>query len=544
MNNKPQLKPKYYLDNFEYLLNFVIQKYKPILSDNELTFISVFSNMHEDSRALYVRLINRRKRFFQLQDLDYPEINDINLSLSTAEVSNLVNIHKRFQNPINQDILHVFSKQELIKFASLKKVSNLSKNALIELIILEYSEHTVNNLHSNNISLIEPRFLNEVEFFKFLFFGDLDSEMSKFVIQDIGNAYFEDYDISKLKAAFISREEADEKYTAYKTYSKFRELRETLDANSLFTWIVNNEEILKPHNENVQVIYDKLLKRAGSILEKSKFTKEALELYSHCKVDKSRERIVTLLKKEGDIQNAMQVAEEILTNPANSDEYIFANDFKDRIILNKSKKATRLLNEADAIEISNSFINQVELGALAYYQNVGYNGFFSENYVWCSFLGLVLWDFIFDKKELKPFQITPESFFMSDFYSRNNNVISKQFSKLCIDKNLRRFIEKKYFEKFGILNPLVYWEESLLTKLNIFIDNISAPKIILVLEEMLKNLKRNTKGFPDLFIYKNGSYKFAEIKSPNDHLSNQQVYWFEFFKRIGIESEVIRVRFK
>ena len=64
-----------------------------------------------------------------------------------------------------------------------------------------------------------------------------------------------------------------------------------------------------------------------------------------------------------------------------------------------------------------------------------------------------------------------------------------------------------------------------------------------ILHEMSKNLVENLRGFPDLFMWDDNAadYCFVEVKSPTDNLSNQQLFWLQFFQEIGVKSKVLRV---
>ena len=71
------LPDKYYLDNFEFLLDFVEKKYHALLSVPEVNFITNFQALSEDAKCLYVRICNRKGIFFRLKKLAYNEINSI-----------------------------------------------------------------------------------------------------------------------------------------------------------------------------------------------------------------------------------------------------------------------------------------------------------------------------------------------------------------------------------------------------------------------------------------------------------------------------------
>jgi hypothetical protein len=65
-----------------------------------------------------------------------------------------------------------------------------------------------------------------------------------------------------------------------------------------------------------------------------------------------------------------------------------------------------------------------------------------------------------------------------------------------------------------------------------------------VLLEMAKRPAVNMRGFPDLFLWRADSYLLAEVKSPTDHLSAQQVFWLDFFRSHHITAGIIRVQWQ
>jgi hypothetical protein len=91
---------------------------------------------------------------------------------------------------------------------------------------------------------------------------------------------------------------------------------------------------------------------------------------------------------------------------------------------------------------------------------------------------------------------------------------------------------------------MVGWHESLLDLVLVCYDKVKPEPLQKVMLEMAKNLKENTRGFPDLFSWNQEDYCFIEVKSPNDHLSAQQLYWLQFFAENGIQAKVLRVEWE
>ena len=110
-------------------------------------------------------------------------------------------------------------------------------------------------------------------------------------------------------------------------------------------------------------------------------------------------------------------------------------------------------------------------------------------------------------------------------------------------KQLTQQISKVHNDKYGIANRFVIWHEALLPALLVMIDKLPLKGLKMTLIEMSKNMKENSAGFPDLFIWRDDEYQFYEVKSPNDHLSAQQLFWLDFLASVKIKAEVLRVNY-
>ena len=67
-------------------------------------------------------------------------------------------------------------------------------------------------------------------------------------------------------------------------------------------------------------------------------------------------------------------------------------------------------------------------------------------------------------------------------------------------------------------------------------------QILLKILHFYRELGYTTKGAPDLFLVRNGSFWFAEVKTINDWLSPEQYRFVEgFLKTVGDNITVLRV---
>ena len=72
---KALLTPRYYLDNFQYVLDFVERLYGGLLNETEWDFVRRFRTLSVDAQCLYVRISNRKGLFFRVNKLHYREID-------------------------------------------------------------------------------------------------------------------------------------------------------------------------------------------------------------------------------------------------------------------------------------------------------------------------------------------------------------------------------------------------------------------------------------------------------------------------------------
>lgn len=64
-----------------------------------------------------------------------------------------------------------------------------------------------------------------------------------------------------------------------------------------------------------------------------------------------------------------------------------------------------------------------------------------------------------------------------------------------------------------------------------------------VFERMLRDLRANTSGFPDLVAFDTltGRYELIEVKGPGDRVQDNQARWMDHFQRHGIPCRVLHV---
>ncbi len=552
MHEKKLLPEKYYHTYYHHLLSVIESKYLGLLSDKELYYIEQFKNLSTDAQCLYLRLQNRKGKYFRFSKFVYPEISYIQQRLQEL-------IKKGFSETVGphedevEDILQLYTRGELLSLLAYfdfpkRGLSTLYKAALVQYLAHNLPEQELWQIFREE-PIIKQNFVDEALMLQFLYFGSLDMDMSQFVIRDIGNLKFEKVDESRLTATFENRQEAEDKLLMALAYKYFKALRNTetpLDYFELLqTWLSNLPALSLP----AEPLLDRLIIRSGQFLEQARCPEEALLIYAKTKKAPARERRVRILKKLGHNQEAVDLCLEIINAPENANEKYFAKDFIDKVGSGKRlvKSTTQFQKQAEVISIDQAWQYNVEMGVLEWFEKKGMQGFFAENFIWRTLWGLLFWDIVFDEEHTglhHPFQRSPDDLFTENFLLLRAGAIQDRLGLLQQAKKCKHYLKNTFQEKYGIVNPLIGWFEDLWPMLEYMLNKVPICKLEKTLLTMCKNLKDNSKGFPDLLVWDEQDYCFVEVKSPNDTLSAQQLFWLEQFKEEGINAKLVNVKWK
>jgi hypothetical protein len=558
-----KLPPKYYLEYFNYVLDFVQEKYRHILNESEWRFLRKYYCLSEDAQCLFIRFSNRRGLFFRVNKLSYSELNDIpSLLNELLEREFVEHPNPEKHQTFGKELLGVLTTKELVaQFSELSKekktqYKKLKKEELVEAILQDFTFEEISEILNRFEPIIKVCFEYEVTFMKFLFFGNRYLDMTEFVMRDMGLVQFESHDDDKLVARFNTRKDAEDKWLITDQNDLFNQLKDTAPPIEIYDWFMNFADTVDNLSEIALPSYERLIIKIATFLEKNKALDEALTVFRLTQQVPSRERQVRTLQKLNHIDEAFSLCQQMIEFPKNADEKFYAIDFLNRLNTKKrtKKSTTSWLHQAESITISIDFRHQVELGVVDYYHNEGKLAVFSENHLWRAIFGLVFWDIVFDPSLVAfhhPFQRRPSDLYLPDFYEKRKDLIISHLEGFQDVQDLLIYMGERYESKFGIANPFVAWLEEdgthpiwlMVRKAVEFVDFEAMKKI---LHEMSKNLVEHLRGFPDLFMWdeKSNEYCFVEVKSPTDNLSNQQLSWLQFFEEIGVKAKVLRVYWK
>jgi len=288
-----ELPPKYYLDYFLFLVEFVEKLYREILNKEERKLIRDFRALPEDAQCLFVRFSNRRGLFFRTNKLKYAEIEDIPAALYELEEKGFIEELSAKHEAYSEEILNLFTKEEWLKLAPPTELSlkPLKKPDLIRYLVNTYAFDFLITPISEPV--IKVGYEVEVMMLKFLFFGNRYADMTEFVVRDLGKVNFERYRDDAYTARFATRQDAEDKLMVSLTAEQLYEMQEAATPpEEIFDWFMNWQASIHQLSEVAQPGYVRLINKIGAYLERQKLLEQALTVYQLTEHIPSRERRV------------------------------------------------------------------------------------------------------------------------------------------------------------------------------------------------------------------------------------------------------------
>lgn len=541
---KPPAKPapelladKYYLDNFNYLVEFVRSHYAHLLNREEQQFCFSFSDLTENARQLFVRLVLRTHENIRFSRINYTDI-DINPALEELTEKGFV---QQKDDCISQ-YLHLFSRAELKSALSVPvtEPNNIDPNVWITADL--FGETPAEKLLTND-RIITVNFKETIVTFRILFFGNLHQDFSSFVLRDLGLQRYESYTIDRNTLLFKTREQLD----AYLLYFQCREgFDDACQLGSEALRELSNFLPEKIHEDKALCRrLDKLNNKIARQLERESELDSAAIIYASTIYPPARERLTRIEAKRGNSVEALNICRAILDSPRNCDELDFATSFGQRL----AKKSKIEFKRTSSYKPPESFLTleqtnlSVEFAVALHLAKDG-KCYYLENNLLSGMFGLAFWDIIFAPVNgvfFHPFQTAPADFYELEFVLNREQQIKDRLGDI-LNGSLGHYVRLHRYHKRGIRNPMVNWRMCRNHILDLAIREIPAAHWHTIFQQLLTDIRSYKSGQPDLVYFPNdGGYQLIEVKAPGDKLQTNQQRWMRFFKEQNIPHSVVNV---
>ncbi|MBB5211882.1 VRR-NUC domain-containing protein [Microbulbifer hydrolyticus] len=545
-----ELAPDYYLGNFHALVDFVVARYENLLSDSERHFYNEFRALNTDSQRLYVRLLSRKGvassagALFRLHKLAYDEIGD----LPTAAEA-LVNADLLQRDPPLPlaELLPLFTKSELSD-SSIEVLPKALKRAALEQALLQQDADAVRSQLTDSETVLAVQGAEHFQTFKLLFFGNLNQDLTDYVLRDLGLFRYEQYPLEREQLPFQTRAQLEQHLRYYDCVkeAEFALVGGIDEITALAAQLpegIDGDSTLHRRLDRLRLTLARQLERLDAL-------SEADHLYRQCSRPPARERRARIAIARGDTPQGLALCREILAAPHHEEEREFAERFGFRT----AKKAgetegwvapQRHVPPTETVALPAARQRVETLAADHLVQRApGNQCFYVENTLINGVLGLYVWDILFAPVPgafFNPFQIAPSDFRSADFYPQRRAAFEQRLAALN-EKSLKQRVWRHYHDKWGIANPLTAWDalpESLLT---LALERIPVPHWQVLFRRLLGDIAHHRSGLPDLILFpEQGNYELVEVKGPGDRLQQNQQRWLAFFARHQIPHRVLHV---
>jgi hypothetical protein len=545
----------YYHDNFVYLINYVREHYDDLLSAAEKDFHHQFSKSCLETQRLYVRLISRKGPYLRSDKLSYDEIPDIAQALD--QLVGLGFVARNHDVPV-EGWLNLATKTELLNNFEFSH-KNARKARLCE--VIAESIPPIQIQASLDFDLVEPLHQDILAVYRLLFFGNLYQDLTDFVLRDLGITPFEDYPLDPAGRYFDQRQTLEHMLTAYELQEQAYGVIESPD-QSLADFARCHLMNLESFDTQLNTRHSKILNRVARQLERESESELAHALYGQSSLAPSRERRTRLFVSMGMPEETMAACEEIIAGPLSEEEYEFGVSFANRLIKQTSLKQNGIpAKPRDSYSVESLCIPQVvdqrvEITAAEWLQHntIGENGdavqelaevWYVENGLLPGLFGLYFWDIIFYPVRgafFNPFQRGPADLFHGEFYEQRSQFIEARFASMIDSTEMLEQLLQTFNEKYGTANHFVSWRALSIERLTLSMERIPIVHLEAIFRRLLRDLKHNRSGFPDLIRFPiDSGYEMLEVKGPGDNLQANQKRWLRFFHATQIPARVVNV---
>ena len=533
----------FYVRDFLHVIDSVVASYGPELNEVEQRFIENVLSLSPSALCLFVRLLNRSKRFYRVSKLTYAECIPVEAALKGLNMRELIDVLTVDHEKIHALIVDGFTLPELGNFAKrCGRAKCKTKADYVGWLQTLDANHPHFYAWFSEHPQVAPR-RDTWQFIAYLYFGEITPNLSAFVVRELGHLTPETVMPLAFERTFASRHHAEISYRHDQQYEQFRIVRQSLTGIELYKWW-KQAALPLPVDATSSAKHDKLVHRLGQLLVKAQCDDLAIHVYRDCISDLCLLPLAKLLRKKGNTAEAIDLCHRCIDG-ATDPEIVHQAWFLLQRLSGKrarSQTHTRLASEPFT-DIKKQ--GSVELSALHHFAQEGWSGVHSENWLWSALFGLALWEVIYDPAFggfHNSLQLAPADLWRPEFYAKRAVAIDDKIRSFATAELLLSQVTRTLKAKTSVTNPFFRASDDLHGHLTRLCTLLPLAGLKATLRRMASDPGTFLRGFPDLFLWQGVSYRFAEVKSPNDHLSPYQLDWIRSLNAFGIKAEILRVR--
>lgn len=540
----------YYLHNFQRALDWIAERYGDLLDAAEQSFLAGFAQLPQPSQALMVRLLMRRGPWFRADKLAYDEIAGIDTAAAPLLALGWLDAD---QPMALQELFALHTKPELLQlFAGAPVHAGMRKADMLQVLQPLHGMQQAYAQWRPQVSGAVWRVMvgDLCERLRLMFFGNLRQDWSEFVLADLGVFRYEHVAFDAASRAFQSRADVD-------CYLALHACRTALDGGADLAALLQAAQRCAPAQAWLRQRRAKLLLRIGQACERAQDWALAAQGYAQSSYPGARHRRMRVYERMQRFADAVALARQALAQPESDAERQRVARMLPRLLRALGQgggpRPASLAPDVAQMRIDLELDLPAEAASVEHvlrdhWHSAATPVFYVENALLNSLFGLLCWPAIFAPLPgafFHPFQSGPADLGAPDFVQRRAALFDACLARLD-DGSWREAILQCFADKQGLQSPFVFWGMLSEPLLALALHCIPAAHLKLLFARLLRDVKANRSGFPDLvrFWPAERRYELVEAKAPGDKLQDNQIRWLQYCAEHGIPVRVCHVHWR
>ncbi len=536
----------YYLHNFQRALAWVADRYADLLDAGERRFLEDFQALPQASQALMVRMLMRRGPWFRASRLVYEEIASTQDAAAPLQALGWLDADA----PMTLDELFALhTKPELCRLFGDASVKLAARKAdLLEALRARHDApqpYAAWNPAADE-SVWRVMVGDLCERLRLMFFGNLYQDWSEFVLADLGVFQYETVPFEASSRAFQTRADVD-------GYLALHACRAALDEGAELDALLRAVDDCASQNPWLEKRRAKVLLRIGQACERAQDWAAAQRVYSRCAYPGARHRRIRVHERMAQYGEALALALQAQSAPESEEESQRVARMLPRLYRGAGQGAPARVAAPALLRTELSLPRPAEPMPVEFVTRDHLHQddapvHYVENALINSLFGLLCWPAVFAPLPgafFHPFQRAPADLDAPDFHQRRAALFNDCLGQLDTHA-YRDVILQRYAEKSGVQSPFVFWGALSDTLLAQALDCLPAAHLKLYFTRLLRDVKTNRSGFPDLIRFwpAERRYELVEVKGPGDKLQDNQIRWLQYCVSHGMPVRVCHVSWR
>lgn len=526
----------YYHKHFCDMLTYVSTRYTNIMGIEHTSFIRDFESLPFETQCAYVRISARKGSIFDIERMQYEEINDLPDQFVRLKKAGFV---REIQENDLAAYFESLTKPDLAaQLSNYAPAISFKKSWKKDLLIEVAQEHlSFEGLKLSDTIIVKAR-LKPLHFLLYLYFGRVETSLQSKTLSDLGLVK-----PATLKSGTLDFKNSNAALTSYfydfALHSIKNKASKKYDAliDTVAHWPT-------PFDKTTELKRGTLLQKLGANVEREGKTQTALSLYEHSDTTHCNERVVRLRysrDEHNDREWVKNRLEAMIENPESDDEYAFAQDFYARKF-NKKRTSfvTDILRDSEIIYLDEAYRHTPERAAKRHFTEKGYEAYRTENRPWLTLFGILFWDELHGKNKA-PSRSIPQSLKNKTFYETHKTSIETKLDDLDNTAKTMLLLLKVMTRHYNIANGVFIWGGKFLDRIKALLEHSPRGALAKILRQLAQNYTAMSDGFPDLMIIEEGATRFIEIKAEGDVLRRNQLTRLRQLRAAGFKAEVLRI---